>query len=207
MDVPPEIAFRGLEPSDALKERILAGIEDLEEVYDHLVSCRVMVEDTTAARHSGKIYRVRLDIGVPHQTVFVDRKPVEADERRDVYQAVKSAFDIARRRLHDLKEKQRHDVKTPVLPPHGRVVKLLTDEAGVRYGFLMAEDGREIYFHENALAAGLDYEDLDVGTEVRFAEDQGDEGPQASTVALLDTRKLNKRQDEEIPLRESPEGP
>lgn len=202
MDVPPEVAFRGLEPTDALKERILEGIDDLEEVYDRLVSCRVMVEDTTAARHSGKIYRVRLEIGVPNQTVVVDRKPREADEVRDVYQAIKHAFDIGRRRLGELKERQRRDVKTPQLPTHGRVVKLLDgDDGEARYGFLLAEDGREIYFHENALV-DVDYEDLDVGAEVRYAERRGDKGPQASTVAPLDPSRLGPRQEESVPLRE-----
>jgi cold shock CspA family protein/ribosome-associated translation inhibitor RaiA len=205
MDVPPEIAFRGLEPSDPIKERILEGIDDLEEVYDRLVSCRVMVEDTTSSRSTGKIYRVRLELGVPHQTLVVDHRPVEADEARDAHQAVKNAFDIARRRLHDLKEKQRRDVKTTGLPPHGRVVDLLTDDAGVRYGFLMAEDGREIYFHENALV-GIEYDHLEVGAEVRFAEERGDEGPQASTVAPLDRRKVGPRQDGEIPLQSPPAG-
>jgi len=200
MDVPPEIAFRGLEPTDALKQRILDGIDDLEEVYDRLVSCRVMVEDTTPGRHTGKIYRVRLEIGIPHQTVMVDSKPREADEARDVQQVMRHAFEIGRRRLSELKERQRREVKTMELPPHARVTKLLTNGEGTRYGFLMAEDGREIYFHENALV-NLDYDDLDVGDEVRYAESRGDKGPQASTVAPLDPRKVSPRRDEEIPLR------
>lgn len=204
MDVPPEIAFRNVEPSDALKERILEGIDSLEDVYDRLVSCRVMVEDTTQARSTGKIYRVRLDISIPHQTVVVDERPTDADKPRDVYQTVKNAFDIARRRLHDLKEKQRREVKTPGLPPHGRIVELLADDTGARYGFLMAADGREIYFHENALL-DLDFDELDVGTEVRFAEERGNEGPQASTVARLNPKKLGPRQGEEIPLQSPPE--
>jgi cold shock CspA family protein/ribosome-associated translation inhibitor RaiA len=202
MDVPPEIAFRGLEPTETLKERILEGIDDLEEVYDRLVSCRVMVEDTTAARHSGKIYRVRLEIGVPNQTVVVDRKPKEAEEARDVYQAVKHAFDIGRRRLSEVKERQRRDVKTPQLPTHGRVVKLLGEGEEARYGFLLSEDGREIYFHENALVE-VDYDDLEVGAEVRYTERRGDEGPQASTVAPLDPRRVGPRQEEAVPLREA----
>lgn len=200
MDVPPEVAFRGLEPSDALKARILEGIEDLEEVYDHLVSCRVMVEDTTAARHSGKIYRVRLEIGVPNQTVVVDRTPRQADEMRDVYQAVKHAFDVGRRQLDELKDKQRRDVKTPELPPHGRVIKRFITDDGTRYGFLLSGDGREIYFHENAVAE-VDFDDLEVGTEVRYTERRGDEGPQASTVAPLDLSRIGPRHEESVPLR------
>lgn len=201
MDVPPEVAFRGLEPTDALKARILEGIEDLEEVYDRLVSCRVMVEDTTAARHSGKLYRVRLEISVPNQTVVVDRTPKQADDVRDVYQAVKHAFDIARRKLDELKHKQRRDVKTTELPPHGRVIKLFRGDTGTRYGFVLSGDGREIYFHENAVV-DAEYDDLEVGTEVQYTERRGDEGPQASAVTPLDPSRIGPRQEESVPLRE-----
>jgi cold shock CspA family protein len=103
--------------------------------------------------------------------------------------------------LREVKEKQRGHVKVRDLPPHGRVVRLLTDETGVRFGFLHSRDGREIYFHENALV-DLDYDDLEVGTEVRFAEEQGNEGPQASTVAPLNRDKVGPAQEEEVPLRE-----
>jgi len=203
MDVPPEIAFRGVEPTDTLKERILDGIDDLEEVHDRLVSCRVMVEDTTPGRSSGKIYRVRLDIGVPNRTVVVDFKPDGGNEIRDVYQAVKQAFDIGRRRLDQIRERDRDRSHGRDLPPHGRVIKLLTTDTGTQYGFLLSGDGREIYFHENAVA-DADYEDLEVGTEVRFTERRGDEGPQASAVTPLDSAEVGPRQESSVPLR-SPE--
>lgn len=200
MDVPPEIAFRGMDSNDNLKERILAGIEELETVHDRLVSCRVLVEDTTASRQTGKIYRVRLDIRVPNQNVVVDRQPADPDDARDLLQVMNEAFDIGRRRLGQLKEKQREQGKGQELPPHGRVVKLMTGDDGTRFGFLMSWDGREIYFHENALS-NLDYDQLEVGAEVRFAESKGEDGPQASTVAPLDLSKVGKRQDEDIPLQ------
>jgi cold shock CspA family protein len=200
MDVPPEIAFRGLEPSDALKERVLEGIADLEEVHDRLVSCRVMVEDTTPSRVSGKIYRVRLDIGIPSRTVVVDWKPEDADDARDVSQAIHHAFGVGRRKLDQLKDKDGPRGRATELPPHGRVAKLLTTPEGVRYGFLLSREGREIYFHENALV-GVAYDDLKVGDEVRFHERMGDEGPLASTVAPLEGDRIGPHQEESVPLR------
>ncbi|MEX2532245.1 MAG: HPF/RaiA family ribosome-associated protein [Gemmatimonadota bacterium] len=167
MEVPPEIAFRGVEPNEALKDRIQEGIEDLEEVYDRIVSCRVMVEDTTPARHSGKRYRVRLDVGIPNQSVVVDHRPPEAEGARDPQQAVKGAFDVARRRLKGLKTRPRKDIEGTIPPVNGRVADLLTDDGGVRYGFLQVPDGREIYFEEAALN-GLSYDELEIGSEVRF---------------------------------------
>lgn len=200
MEVPPEIAFRHIEPTDALKERVLEGIDDLEKVYDKLISCRVMIEETNPGRSSGKLNHVRLDISVPGHEVVVNRNPPERPASQDLPQAINEAFATAKRQLKELKDKQRGDVKSHGLPPHGRIVRLLTDDTGVRYGFLMSRDGREIYFHENALV-DLDYDELEIGTEVRFAEREGDEGPQASTVAELDTAKVGPEQEEELPLQ------
>lgn len=48
---------------------------------------------------------------------------------------------------------------------------------------LATPDGREIYFHwHSVLHPGFDC--LAVGTKVRFVEEPGEKGPQASTVAI-----------------------
>jgi cold shock CspA family protein len=50
---------------------------------------------------------------------------------------------------------------------------------------VLAEAGSEIYFHRHSvLSPGFDH--LAVGTEVRFAEEEGDRGPQASTVEIAE---------------------
>jgi len=51
------------------------------------------------------------------------------------------------------------------------------------YGFLKTPDGREIYFNKNSvLLPGFDR--LEVGTEVLYAEEVGERGPQASRVRV-----------------------
>lgn len=194
MDVPPEIAFRDVEPKDALKDEIEDRIADLEKVYSRLTSCRVMVESTS---NGGSVerFKVRIDMTVPGNELVVRREPSAQGPRQDVFTAVDEAFDTARRSLREFARKQRGDVKSHDLPPHARVVKLFSDEG---YGFLETEDGREIYFHENAVREGA-FEDLDVGTEVRYAEAQGDKGPQASTVVPLSEEEILRHRD--VPLQ------
>jgi cold shock CspA family protein len=69
-------------------------------------------------------------------------------------------------------------VKTLESSPHARVSELFPDDG---YGFITTPDGREIYFHRHSvLQEGFD--DLQIGTEVSFVEEQGKKGPQASTV-------------------------
>ena len=65
--------------------------------------------------------------------------------------------------------------------PHGIVEKLF-DEG---YGFLRElDDDRQVYFHRNSVLHD-DFERLAVGTEVRFTPQEGDDGPQASSVQIV----------------------
>jgi cold shock CspA family protein len=61
------------------------------------------------------------------------------------------------------------------------VVRILADEG---YGFLESADGREVYFHQNSVLEGA-FRKLRLGMEVRFAEEPGEKGPQASTVSIV----------------------
>ena len=200
MQVPPEIAFRNIEPTDELKSRIMEGLQSLEEIYDRIISCRVMVEETNPGRRAGKLKHVRIDITIPRNELVINRNPPAHPTSFDLPQAIGEAFDKARRQLLEFKRIQRGEVKTPGLPPHGRIVRLVEESADGRYGFLETENGNEIYFHENAIS-GMDFEDLEEGMEVRFVEAQGIEGPQASLVTPLQTHEVGPSQEEEIPLK------
>lgn len=200
MQVPPEIAFRGVTPTDEMKAQILDGIEKLEDVYPNLTSCRSMVADDTPDQQSGNNYRVRLEIGIPSKNVVVDHQHPAPADRAGLQQMITEAFATARKRLIKAKELQRGKVKRHELPPHGRIVRLLVDDTGVRYGFLETRDGQQVYFHEDALV-DLDYDDLEIGDEVRYAAAQGDEGPQASTVASLDPRDIGPVEEKSVPIK------
>lgn len=169
------------------------------------MGCRVLIESPHRHRHKGKRYHVRIDLTVPGSELVIKREPklvadtplrvqkapeVQLAETRepskyaaheDIYVAIRDAFDAARRKLQDFARRQRGDVKLREAPPHARVVRLFPDEG---FGFLEIPDGREIYFHRNSvLDSGFDR--LEVGTEVHFVEEEGEKGPQASTVTMV----------------------
>ena len=48
----------------------------------------------------------------------------------------------------------------------------------------MTYEGDDIYFHRNSIL-NADFDSLEVGTKVSFVEQEGDEGPQASSVKVL----------------------
>lgn len=199
MQVEPEIAFRDVPATEEYKSLILEGIDKLEKIYPNIISCRTVVADTTPSRRNGNIHRVRVEVAIPGNTIVVDPTDSEPGENRNVAQSIINAFDLARKRLQKAKELQAGDVKTRQLPPHGRVTRLLMDDTGVRYGFLHSREGRQIYFHEEALV-GVDYDELEVGDEVRYAAAEGDKGLQASTVAPLDPDDIGPRQERSVSL-------
>lgn len=112
---------------------------------------------------------------------MVQRDPAAHQEHSDIYVAIRDTFDAAKRQLEDYVRERRRDVKQHVPSPRGRVIRLFPSEG---YGFLENQDGKEVYFHQNAVLNGR-FDDLNVGSEVLFAEEAGDEGPQASTVEFI----------------------
>jgi cold shock CspA family protein len=52
------------------------------------------------------------------------------------------------------------------------------------YGFITSLDGREVYFHKDSLRAG-EFDRLGIGTSVRWVEQQGEKGPQASSLSIV----------------------
>ena len=66
-------------------------------------------------------------------------------------------------------------------PLIGRVATL---EGKRDHGFISAEDGRLVYFHRNSVEAD-GFDALTTGQAVRFSEDRGDKGPQATFVKPL----------------------
>jgi ribosomal subunit interface protein len=107
MKTPLQITIRGIEHSDALETHIRDKANKLDEFFDRIMSCRVVVEVPHKHHHQGKQFTVRIDIGVPGSEIVVNR-----DHAEDVYVALRDAFDAAKRQLEDYARKIRGDVKT-----------------------------------------------------------------------------------------------
>jgi ribosomal subunit interface protein len=174
MQVPLEISTRLIQLSPALEADLRKRATRLERYYDRITSCRIAVEGPGNHHNEGGPFRVRLDITVPGAELVANK------EAEDLNTAVRDAFQAAERQVDEFSQRRRGDVKTPVGPPTGRVVRVFPEDG---FGFIEDPEGREVYFHRNAVLEGFD--ELQVGSEVRFAEEQGVEGPQASTVSLV----------------------
>jgi cold shock CspA family protein/ribosome-associated translation inhibitor RaiA len=183
MRVPLELTFRNVEKTRALEEYIRDQVRGLDQASDSLVSCRVAVEKPQEHLRSGSPYRVRIDLRLPpRRELVVRREAGEGDIHDDVRTVLSQAFEAARRKLLAQMARLRGEVKTPAAQEQvAFVVRLFPDED---YGFLKTSDALEYYFHRNSVLRN-GFERLEIGTKVRFAAEQGEEGPQASTVEIL----------------------
>ena len=181
MQLPVQISFRGMEPSDAVEAKIRERTAKLDRFFDRIMGCRVVVESPHRRHHQGKLFHVRVDLTVPGGELAVTREPAEHHAHEDVFVAIRDAFDAAQRQLEDYARRQRGDLKTHEGLPSGRVSKLFSDE---EYGFIETRDGAEVYFHKHSVLDKA-FDRLTVGSDVEFVEEQGEKGPQASTVRVL----------------------
>ncbi len=180
MQRPLQIAFRNMEPSEAVEADIRERVERLERFYDRITGCRVVVEAPHRHQHKGKLYDVRIDIDVPNEAIVVQRSGPENQAHEDVYVSVRDAFGAATRRLQDYVRRAGGRVKVHEAPMHGRVIRLMPEKG---YGFIESSEGQEVYFHRNSVVEGS-FGDMKVGQEVRIvvANGEGEHGAQASTV-------------------------
>ena len=128
MQTPLQITIRDIEHSDALETHIRDKANKLEEFFERITSCRVIVEMPHKHHHQGKQFKVRIDIGVPGSEIVVNR-----DHAEDVYVALRDAFDSAKRQLEDYARKMRGDVKThppKQRPPESVDEDEMQDDAG-----------------------------------------------------------------------------
>lgn len=101
MQVPLQITFRHMAPSPALEARIRERAEELEQFFDRITSCRVVVEPGQRRHQQGNLYEVHIDLTVPGREIAVGRDSGANHAHEDAHVAVRDAFDSARRLLED----------------------------------------------------------------------------------------------------------
>ncbi len=179
-----EITYRGVEKTSDVEELIQAKAAKLDKICDSIISCRVAIEKPHEHQQSGNPFRVRINMRIPpgHDLV-VKRESTDGFLHETLPVVVSGAFDAAFRQLKKMMEKQQGQVKAHPQQENVAYVSHLNTEEG--FGFIKTQEGRELYFHRNSVLNN-DFERLEIGTGVRFAADEGEEGPKASTVQIKD---------------------
>ena len=140
---------------------------------------RVSFERTSHHKEGG--YVLRLVATVPNDTLVVKRKGEDGGP------LLVEAFDVLGMQLKEMQRRKKAQKRVKIQEydfskSNTATVKHVYPFES--YGFLATLDGREIYFHENALK-DLALDNLNEGDEVRFSESQGDKGPCASWIRAV----------------------
>ena len=190
MQIEPEISSHRCEPSDAVKDAIGRHIDNLERIYGRMTTCRVRIDqlNQNAAGTMPPVVRIeislpgRKDIVVAHETGHLQRK----FQSPDVHNAVNEAFRIAEQRLAQVKDilTDHQQVRTHEAAHEfrGQIAEMHPDEG---HGFVMTAEGGLLYFHRNSLLTG-EFDALRRGDGVTYVAGQGDTGPTASKVRVLE---------------------
>ena len=184
MQITPEIKFHDVERSPWVETYIGERVQRLERFAAGITSCHVTLTQEQASHVKGNKYSVMVEVRLPPNHDLAVRKMKDIrDMPTQLPALINLAFGAIERQLKKTaalrrdEEKQRRDGEQP----HGMVEKLFAEG----YGFIRTvEDDRQYYFHRNSVLHD-DFERLAIGTEVRFSAEDGDKGPQASSVQIV----------------------
>jgi ribosomal subunit interface protein len=183
MQIPLQCTFRGMTHSAALAAHVRRRAQKLDRFFHHIIHCHVVLEVNDKHYRHGRRYRVSIDLTVPRHEIAIARRRAYSEVLDDAHVAVDRAFDDAERCLDEWEQRRRTHVKADARhhAPLARVSRVFGDRG---FGFLETEDGEEVYFHKNSVLRAA-FEALSPGVLVRYYEEIGDDGPQASTVEIV----------------------
>lgn len=114
MQTPVQISFHGLDKSDAVEARILEKVAKLEQFYDRITSCRVVVERhhsaSTNETTKDQPFHISIIVEVPGEELIYKRDPksdAALKDHQDVNIALRDAFAAMQRQLKEHKEMRR----------------------------------------------------------------------------------------------------
>jgi ribosome-associated translation inhibitor RaiA len=116
MERPLQITSRDFTLTEAIEALIRKRAESLEEFFDHLTGCHVILEAPAVHHHrKGGPFNVRIVMDVPRTQLTINHQHGE-----DLSIAVRDAFSAAKRRLEDYVREMRGDVKGKTFSPTRR---------------------------------------------------------------------------------------
>jgi hypothetical protein len=120
MDVPLELAFHNMTPSDGLSGVVRQQVTRLEKFYGHIIGCRVVIEMPHKRHRQGQnAPDVHVLLRVPGREIVVTREQTQAGNGKstdNAYAMVRDAFAAVQQRLKDYRRIQLGEVKSRELP-------------------------------------------------------------------------------------------
>src|SRR6202035_2738815 len=82
MILPLQTTFRNVDASPAVAARVQEEAEKLGRYFDHITSCRVIVEAPHRHHLHGESFHIRIELGVPGKELVVAHEPTLMHEQQ-----------------------------------------------------------------------------------------------------------------------------
>jgi cold shock CspA family protein len=187
-----KIQFKNCDSTRAIEKSIFDHFEKLDRHFSPIIAGKITVEKPHRSKHRGGLYRVTVNLTTPRKELFVGKSPNDEHAHDDVYVAIRDAFLSMERKLRTHFDQLRQEVKIHHAPAKGKVIRLFPRDG---YGFIETSDGRQIYFNENSVL-NQNFSHLELGSKVKFSEELGDKGPQASTIEYVRSKEQQNIREE-----------
>jgi cold shock CspA family protein/ribosome-associated translation inhibitor RaiA len=174
MEAVLEIHWVGLNEIDAAQRALAeARLRSLGEGHEDLIDLRITGHRTRHHHHGDQEVRITCQAR--------GREIVAARTRDDLGRALDEVLDVFDREVHRLRAKRRDQSRAGAAEPAvlGVVDRIFREEG---YGFILTDDGEQVYFHRNAVKKGLDFDRLEEADRVALNVEPGREGPQSTSV-------------------------
>ena len=123
MDIPLELSFHNIEASDALKAAVREHVGKLEQLHDHIIGCRVVIElPHKSQKAHGNQPDVHIVLRVPGKEIVVSKELAHEGHKKnatDAYAVLDNAFAVDAGRLKDYRRISHGDVKYKNDEPRG----------------------------------------------------------------------------------------
>ena len=116
MQIPLDIDYHHMTPSESVSARVAERVGKLEGRFSGIVGCRVGIEAQRHHHQRGNLYHVKVVIQLPGSEVVVNRDPGHDPAHKDVHVAVRDAFDAAERQLATRVDRMRGEIKAHAHP-------------------------------------------------------------------------------------------
>jgi len=116
MQIPAQISFHGVDSSEAVENRIREKIAKLEQFFDRITACRVVVERHHRANSTkDQPFHVSIIVEVPGEELVVKRDPKgdSLKQHLDINIAVRDAFAAMQRQVKEYVARRWRDRQTP----------------------------------------------------------------------------------------------
>jgi hypothetical protein len=111
------ITFRHIDHSGALEDRARKLGSRLERFSERIMQCHMTLEGADHLRKSGAPYVVKIDLTVPSAQIHADSLHFDGTGHKDIYLALRDAFNNAKRQLQDLHRDRFRSVRSLRLQP------------------------------------------------------------------------------------------